>query len=214
MPKTIPNILLDAGISGGTTDIKSKISALPRDELIELALWCASRYQNKMQRGEVRGIERASMRSVKEFTPKIGAALFHTPNEFNSKDWEEFKKLPEAHPAMVAYREEQEEGYLRKKELKEWRESTSFKLGDAIREFTEQLRAEWTSELLDQLIAMPDGTTTTWGHATIDQHRERLAMFQANAIANIEGAARHQQAIEDLESAGVSTLAELQPVAA
>lgn len=79
----------------------------------------------------------------------------------------------------------------------------------SIREFERELRLEWTNELLAAGFALPDGTTTTWGDATIDQHRSRLEMLTANAVANADAAARHMKAIDEIEAAGCSSLNEL-----
>ena len=67
----------------------------------------------------------------------------------------------------------------------------------------------WSGDLRSQAIRMPDGETTTWGAATIEQHARRVAMFATTATANIEGAARHRRAIDDLKAAGVATLDDL-----
>jgi hypothetical protein len=76
-------------------------------------------------------------------------------------------------------------------------------------DYAAALRVDWTAELLASEFAMPDGTRTTWGEATITQHRERVAMFTVNAQANIEGAARHQRAIDELTTSGAATLGDL-----
>jgi hypothetical protein len=75
--------------------------------------------------------------------------------------------------------------------------------------YAEQLRMEWTAELLATPFALPDGSRTTWGAATVGQHRERVAMFEGQAHTAIEGAARHVVAILELEAAGASCLADL-----
>lgn len=90
----------------------------------------------------------------------------------------------------------------------------SGKINQSLRDYAARLRVEWTAELLGSTIAMPDGTLTTWGAATLDQHQERVAMFEANAVANAEGAARHLRAVADLNEAGVGSLNELAQVAA
>lgn len=83
-----------------------------------------------------------------------------------------------------------------------------------IDDFKREVFVEWTAELLASDFAMPDGTRVTWGEATIEQHEERAAMFQRNAVANAEGAARHVQAVEQLKDSGALTLSDLVGVAA
>lgn len=72
----------------------------------------------------------------------------------------------------------------------------------------QQLAIEWTQDLLGTTFGLPDGTLTTWGEATVEQHRERLRMFTAQAVTGIEGAARHRQAIQEIEGSGAACLAE------
>lgn len=72
-----------------------------------------------------------------------------------------------------------------------------------------QIFVEWTEELLAAEIAMPDGSRTTWGLATIQQHRLRHDMLAKNAMANMENAARHSIAIEALTTSGAPNLAAL-----
>jgi hypothetical protein len=75
--------------------------------------------------------------------------------------------------------------------------------------YARHLRMEWTAELLATGFPLPDGTRTTWGAATVDQHRARVAMFEGQAVAAVESAARHRKAIDALHSSGASCLAEL-----
>jgi hypothetical protein len=72
-----------------------------------------------------------------------------------------------------------------------------------------ELFVEWTEELLSAEIAMPDGSRTTWGLATVEQHQLRHDMLARNAMANAVNAARHAQAIETLTASGALNLATL-----
>lgn len=69
-----------------------------------------------------------------------------------------------------------------------------------------EFRTEWEAELLACEFALPDGTVTTWGEASLEQHEIRREMFKKNAAANMEGAARHAQAVEALQSSGAPNL--------
>lgn len=75
-----------------------------------------------------------------------------------------------------------------------------------VSDYTEDMRLQWTQDLLDSPFSLADGTQVLWGDATADQHRERLAIFTRNAAANIEGAARHKAALEALSTTGAPTL--------
>jgi hypothetical protein len=81
-------------------------------------------------------------------------------------------------------------------------------------QFAAELKAEWTAELLSSEFALADGTTVTWGDATVEQHEQRVELFTRNAVANAEGAARHKLAIEALKQSGSPTLNDLAKVAA
>lgn len=87
-------------------------------------------------------------------------------------------------------------------------------LRSAMAEMTAALRIEWTRELLASEFALPDGTRVTWRNAAIPQHEARVAMYMRNAEANLEGAARHLKAVEELKRAGAPTLGDLVGVAA
>lgn len=75
-------------------------------------------------------------------------------------------------------------------------------------EYRATLHIEWTSELLASGIAMPDGSITTWGEATIAQHEARLEMLATNVHANASTAARHQYAIDAIRATRALSLAE------
>lgn len=62
--------------------------------------------------------------------------------------------------------------------------------------------------LVDQPIAAKDGTRVTWGEADVEFHRERIAMLNSGALAQLEAAARHECAIRTIEHFGVSCLNE------
>lgn len=101
------------------------------------------------------------------------------------------------------------------------RESRDKLLGKALAKMTaitedyaRHLRMEWTAELLATGFPLPDGTRTTWGQATIEQHQARVAMFEGQALNAVEGAARHRKAIHALQATGARCLAEAAEAAA
>lgn len=57
---------------------------------------------------------------------------------------------------------------------------------------------EWSDELLAREFALPDGTYVTWGEATADQHRQRVAMYQTLENAASDGRRRHFQAAREI----------------
>ena len=67
----------------------------------------------------------------------------------------------------------------------------------------------WRKEMLESSFAMTDGSTVTWGDASVAQHEARAEMFMSNAVVNVEGAARHRQAIAEIVSSGASCLNDL-----
>lgn len=76
-------------------------------------------------------------------------------------------------------------------------------------DYTKSLRLEWTAELLATEIVLPDGTRKTWAEVTPEQHDARAEQFEARAIGNLEGAARHRVAASALRASGFATLAEM-----
>lgn len=115
----------------------------------------------------------------------------------------EWPGAAEARARFKKIREDDErEAWLRQQSL-------SANIQRAIDRFTEELRMKWTAELLDSTFALRDGTVIAWGDATIDHHEERRQMFKDNARANIEGAARHEAALQELRASGAATLREL-----
>lgn len=84
----------------------------------------------------------------------------------------------------------------------------------AIRAQVEAAHTEWNDRLLRSKFALGDGTETTWGEATREQHQYRFDMHKTNAVAGVEGAARHLEAIEKLDATGCLTLTEAVTVTA
>lgn len=78
----------------------------------------------------------------------------------------------------------------------------------AIEEYGQSIRLQVTSELLNTIFALGDGTKTTWGDATVEQHRIRIQMLTSHAAGTIETAGRHDAAIRMIQGAGVSSLNE------
>lgn len=87
-------------------------------------------------------------------------------------------------------------------------------IGNALNRYAEDLRIQWTAELLDSTFTLADGTPVAWGEATVEQHAERRQMFLNNAHANMEGAARHEVALRELQASGKPTLRDMVGAAA
>lgn len=66
--------------------------------------------------------------------------------------------------------------------------------------------------LLRRPIQIGDGTRSSWGMATVDQHRLRLAMLMAQRNGLTQTIHRHEEAIRLLEESGASCLAALADV--
>jgi hypothetical protein len=113
------------------------------------------------------------------------------------------------HVRAAAIEQRRTEIEEREAELARLRSERMTRLARTIEDWTKDLRQQWTRELLDTKIALPDGTYITWGEFTLAQHRTRLAMFQGQAETALDGAARHQAAIDALTLAGADTLNEL-----
>lgn len=83
------------------------------------------------------------------------------------------------------------------------------RVATAIDQFRTATQTRWTQQLLATTFPRGDGTVVTWGEATVDDHEARRQMFAKNAVYNLEGAARHEQAIQDLRAADAETLGDL-----
>lgn len=88
------------------------------------------------------------------------------------------------------------------------------KLAELVKEHDDQIRLEVTTELLNSVFALGDGTRVTWGDATVEQHQQRIDLLTGMAAGTLETAARHHAAISMLEEAGATCLKQLTPVAA
>lgn len=88
------------------------------------------------------------------------------------------------------------------------------RVGEIVAQTASALHSEWEPSFLRQIIRMPDGREVTWGAATVADHETRLQMFTVNAVANLEGAARHERAIRDIRTAGIRCLSDLNAVVA
>ena len=65
-----------------------------------------------------------------------------------------------------------------------WYERSRRRLAEAIEEWAAHIRLETTRELLGTLFALGDGTSVTWGAATVDQHEQRIGMLTRNATGS------------------------------
>jgi hypothetical protein len=83
------------------------------------------------------------------------------------------------------------------------------KVHDLIDAVAEQVRLEVTEELLGSEFALGDGTMVTWGDATVADHEQRIRLLEANAVGNVQTAARHRAAIVMINDGNVKTLAEV-----
>lgn len=81
-------------------------------------------------------------------------------------------------------------------------------VNDVMNKFKEDLRAEWTEELLNSTFQV-NGKTVSWGLATVEDHKARIESLLTHAQGTIETAAMHQKAIDDIVANSKSTLSEL-----
>lgn len=130
-------------------------------------------------------------------------------DDYTPQDWDGFHD----HGALQSY--DRENCYLRlRDQYQHWKIQKD--LDEKVNRLAEEKLLAWTEDLLAAEFRLSDGTLTTWGSATIEQHRERVEMFSKNAAASVMGAGRHLQAVQELEAAKASTLNDLvaAPVAA
>jgi hypothetical protein len=82
----------------------------------------------------------------------------------------------------------------------------SEQIDEAIESFRASMRLELTAELLASEFSLGDGSSVTWGAATVEQHSQRVASLTRHAVGTAETAARHSAAIALCEENGVQSL--------
>lgn len=82
-----------------------------------------------------------------------------------------------------------------------------------IEQIADEIRMEFTTELLASEFALGDGRRVTWGQATIADHEQRIDLLTKNAAANAEAAARHATAVRALKATGAERLADVPELA-
>lgn len=163
---------------------------LPHEEVVKLAAEALGERARSKRRAEVLRVERKAEvkpeRYIFEIDDDIAAGKEVT--------WEERRRWNES------------EERRKKQEVIDQQRHDAFQA--AMEEFKREVIVEWTTELLEASIALPDGTLVTWGEATAEQHEARKAMLEHNVFANAEAAARHEQALLLLRETGASNLNE------
>jgi putative heme degradation protein len=85
-------------------------------------------------------------------------------------------------------------------------EGLNAQLNIAIQNYTDHIRLQVTQELLATTFALGDGVVVTWGEATVAQHEQRISLLTKNAAGNLEAAARHRSAVQEIQKFGVLCL--------
>lgn len=177
--------------------IKREVRNMESEDVISLAVAYLYAQVKSRKRAVVREVEQASV-SVE---PTLG-----------TQRWERWAKkggVPESrwteHRKVLASHAEND--------ARLWREANA-KIDEALRRYASELKVRWTSELLASEFALGDGTNVTWGGATVEQHESRMRMHKSNAIAGVEGYARHAAAIQELRAKDARTLNEALAVSA
>lgn len=65
-----------------------------------------------------------------------------------------------------------------------------------------------TEKLLAKTFALGDGTRVSWGRATVQQHKRRVAMLNRMALGDVETATRHLMAVNRIEATTGATCLE------
>lgn len=188
---------VDAGMTNGVA-ANRLARQIPETVARDLAAAWLLDQINQSQRAEAVRIERAAIRAevMAEVSRHIPSRSAARPRRGTSA-YDEWVRTTSEGAAYEARRQadEQESDAQFNTELKA-----------LIGRYAENLRMEWTQELLDTSFALGDGRHVTWGDATREDHLERIALFERNAVANLEGAARHKAAIRDLDATGAVSL--------
>lgn len=194
---------------GAEGSVRGWVASLTDDERFELCVFWAQAEARDIVRCTTLRRERASWGGGEQ-------EITHAPRDRRRKDAEERKEADEEEKRarasrLSSFHEAAGSGAAQAKAQL----SAARRLADSASEgFADSVRIEWHDpELLEAKIARPDGSYTTWGNASREDHRARIEMFRVNATANIEGAGRHIAALRDLEESGSETLNEMVGVA-
>lgn len=186
--------------------IKSEAAVMSRDELEHLASAYLLAQVKMRNRAVTLNVERDSER-----VPEPPRPTYDSEPNWGTRAWAAWAEKPE--------NEERASKTLAiQAEKEQWRVNVELgrqrMLTDILDKYRDELRMEWTSELLNSEFALGDGTTVRWGDATMEQHEYRYQLHARNAQAGLEGAARHREAIATLNVTGAATLREAVAVAA
>lgn len=90
--------------------------------------------------------------------------------------------------------------------LQEKREAEEDRRKKIAKAMIDELHIQWTDELLGSGFKLGDGSATTWGAATIEQHESRIRMLMNNVEGNIDAMKRHEAAVIVLAGSGAACL--------
>lgn len=193
------SLVVEAGTKlAPDTFLRNAVHEMDREDLEKLAAAYLIMQLKNRARAVVLNVERESASNAQK--PRWGTRKYErwAANPDNADEHERDRQLRAEYAAINA---EAERGLVAD-------------MQKAIDRFKEEMRVEWNAELLNSEFARGDGTTVTWGDATLDDHHHRIAMHKKNATAGLEGAARHTAAVEAITQAGVTSLNELAKEAA
>ena len=80
------------------------------------------------------------------------------------------------------------------------------RLAPVLTAWRDHLHVEWTEELLHTSFSLGDGRIVTWGAATVLDHQERVALFLEKGSICLDGAAKHEAAIQVIQASAGSCL--------
>jgi hypothetical protein len=179
--------------------IRTQVREMSTDDVIDLAVAYLYGQVKQRRRAHVREIEQSAQRAQ---TSERAGAIDPEPR-WGTAAWERWASLPQNHETAERTRERRAE--IARRDAEAYSELTR-NLNAAMEKFKSELRMQWTAELLAAEFALGDGTVTTWGEATREQHEARMAMHKRNALSGMEGYARHAAALEEMDRTGTTCL--------
>jgi hypothetical protein len=186
--------------------IRTEVRLMDPEDIVDLATAYLLAQVKQNKRANVRVIERDAQRAL----PPVVEQREREPR-YGTRAWDAWAAREANHEAAEQTRD------LRRAYARIDAETMVKKLNffqTTLEEYKKTVIMEWTTELLNSEFALGDGTTTTWGDATREQHEARMELHGRNALAGMEGYARHAAAVEELERTGAESLREALAVAA
>jgi hypothetical protein len=213
---------IDANASRLARQVITSLSESVRENFLEYAVWDLVR---ELQRWRVHDVEREATRCAEREARIVTEQERERERVERLAYWEKYPSIaPKNTRAYRAWAQTdvgqaslaRERASAERREREDERARTEFggskfamHLHDMKEHMRAEIRLELTAELLDAPFALGNGTTVTWGDASIEDHERRIEMLVAHAGGTLATAQRHDAAISMIRAGDVTCLRDL-----